>query len=235
MTDKKIEMNISNMISRYCSNILYLFLFCLTCFVISLIFLRNIYWATVFAPVGILMDIATRRERKKLVERRQLIDFRQMIEFMSGSMKSVGKAPEICFDEAVENMKKMHMDKVDVYKNALIMQNNLHSSYQASFPSELETMAQKLSNPEIHNFATAVKMCYGINNQGINDVIKSTSSLIMEKNQIEDEIVAAIKPQLGEFLIMYFTPAGMLLMMNYMMPGFFDNLYKSNTGFLVEF
>lgn len=211
-------------------NIGWFLIYATICFAVAYVFLESIVFAIPFICVGYLMERETSLERVKKQRREQLEQFRQFIDIVNGSMTATNKAVEICVDEAMSSMARMHMNRTKVYKELLVMQQNIHSNYQVSFADELLLLAERLDNVEIMNFARSVSACYGINNQGITDIIRNTSALIQESNQVEDEIYASISEAKNQALLMLGAPSIMLLLLKAGITDYMSKMYEDPIG-----
>lgn len=170
-----------------------------------------------------------KRELAKKRQRKLELEFKEWILIVSSKLQA-GYGIENAFTKAGKELGNMFDDESDLRRETENLERLIENN--VTIERALQDLARRSGVENIADFAEvfiAAKRSGG----NLNEMILSTSEIIMMKIDTQREIETILHGRKMEQRIMCFIPFGMILYIRITSPGYFDPLYHNILGIIV--
>lgn len=175
---------------------------------------------TLFLPI--------REEQIVNKRRKQLsVQFRDMLDGITTSL-GAGNNVMNSFIGVYDDMKVQYDEEAFIIKELEIILSGVQSNF--NIEDLLEDFGNRSGIDDIVSFANVFKICYR-KGGNIQDVIRSTHSILSQKMEIKEDIETTISSSKSEQMIMMVMPIILIAMIKMMSPEFAGN-FASGTGII---
>lgn len=192
-------------------------------FILGYLFYQNIILSLLFAGIG---QFYPKYQRKKLLEKRKVeleIQFKEAIFSLSSSL-SAGHSIENAFKEVEQDLKLLYPSNDTLIIREVKMINKRIENGE-TIERTIADFAKRSQVEDIMNFSNVFSTCKRTGGDLV-EVIRRTSDIISEKQEIKQEISVMISQKRFESNILTIMPLGMVFLLKYTSGGYLDPLYS---------
>lgn len=166
--------------------------------------------------VGILSGlVAVPWNQKRAIAKRRLIfknQFKEFLAILSVSMRA-GRNITLAIEDSIGELRMLYSEDSDI----IVEVNNILLRFENGLPlrTSFKDLSERVQLDDVTNFAIIFEVIEGKSDK-ILDIIRQTSQIISEKNEIELEIEALIAGSKNEATILLFLPLVIMGAMNMM-------------------
>lgn len=220
---------ISNVISKYLQTILV----CLGIFLVALFLFRSLLPAILLSTLGLLYPRVKSAQEEKRSREKMLLQFREAILSMASSLKA-GSSLQIALQRCETDLEReLKLQKERPMLDAL---KKMNGDIQLGKPIEEVLLDFKYENEleDISQFIDAIIMTRS-KGGNLADVISNTSESISDKILIQQEIKLATAQKRMEAGVLTFLPAGLVIVLMVLNPGYMQPMYETTLGTVLLF
>lgn len=185
----------------------------------------------VAVPLGLFYPrfrCKTQAERR----RNRLMDqFKEMLYALSSSMQA-GQSIETAFSSIYKDLELLYPNPETEIMREL---RGIAANLGAGIPLDtvLRNFAERSHEEDIATFVDVYATCRQMGGDLV-EVMRATSDTISEKNEVRRDIAVAIASAQFEQKVLTLVPAGVLLMIKAISPGYLDAMYGTVQGILLS-
>lgn len=201
-------------------------------FAVAYVFYRNVILSAIFSLVYIVVVLKwpqlisnSLRDKRQYALAKQ---FKDALHAISSEITSGRSFSNILQDGAILNSLKIVYGEQG--RKAYIIQEFTFIAKEmknnATEESLLRDFANRSGIDDIRNFVDVMMIC---RRQGgdLNEVVKKTSKIIIEKMEIKEDIKTTVTQKKGEQTVMTILPVGMLLILSIVAPDYLAPMYET--------
>jgi tight adherence protein B len=207
------------------------FLYCsiagIILYAIGYVFYQHYVISALIASLGLLYP---KLRTKELINKRKQelgLQFKQALYSLSSAL-GAGKSIENAFREVVNDLRLLYPDpSTHIIREFEIINRSVENG--DSIEKAVVNFAERADVEDIHSFADVFVTCKRTGGDLV-EVIRSTSNIIGDKLDIQQEIVVLIAQKKLESQILTLAPLAMVALLSYSAPDYMEPMYQFGTG-----